>query len=72
MEHPEKILTTQRVADYCKVSKRRVWAAVRKGELEYLDFGTLGKSRTRRFTRAAVERWLASISSQKSEGEIIL
>jgi excisionase family DNA binding protein len=74
IEESEKILTTREVADYCKVSKRRIWTAVANGELEYLDFAPAGAkhSKTRRFTLRAVDRWLQSISSERAIKNIIL
>lgn len=62
-EYPEKILTTEDVAAYCKVSVRRVRAAIMNREIEYLDFAPPGskRSKSKRFTQSAVERWLKSV-----------
>ena len=73
IEESEKMLTTREVTDYCNVSKRRVWAAVASGELEYLDFATVGASpKPGASGRVAVDRSLASISSSSGQAKIIL
>jgi excisionase family DNA binding protein len=67
METTERILTLQEVADYVRVPIRRIREAVRNREIEYLDFSPPGSTRpkTRRFTQAAVNKWLSSLSQQK-------
>jgi excisionase family DNA binding protein len=67
MQTTEKILTLQEVADYLRVPIRRIREAVRNREIEFLDFSPPGSTRpkTRRFTQAAVDRWMQSLSQQK-------
>jgi excisionase family DNA binding protein len=67
MQPTEKILTLKEVADYLRVPVRRIREAVRKREIEFLDFSPPGSTRpkTRRFTQASVDRWLESLSQQK-------
>lgn len=57
------ILTAQQVADYAKVKKRRILEAARKGELESINVGKgIKYASGRRFTQAAVDRWLKSLT----------
>jgi len=67
METTEKLLTLQEVANRCQLPLRKIREAVRKRELEYIEFTPrydMGR-KTRRITHAAVQKWLESLSQQK-------
>ena len=68
----DKLFTIDEVADYCRVSPERIRQAARNHEIEYLDFG-LGtkRSRNRRFTKGAVDRWLNSLRNDTQQNVIL-
>lgn len=75
----EKLWLLAEVAAFARVPPRRILAACRKGELEFLDLSTgEGKrAKTRRFTQGAIERWLASktnpvTSTEEPEDSLII